>query len=116
VTPGTLNRGTLKVSRFNASLLTRVVAVPDACKQGFVWREARPTDHVCVTPEVRDETAADNRRAAGRREPGGGPDICRAGYVWRDAFSGDKVCVTKETRQQARADNAMANERRVSPP
>jgi hypothetical protein len=32
-----------------------------------VWREARPEDHVCVTPEVRAQTARDNRLAHTRR-------------------------------------------------
>jgi hypothetical protein len=31
-----------------------------------VWREAHPGDHVCVTPETRAQTAADNRQAAAR--------------------------------------------------
>ena len=30
------------------------LCAPDTCKQGFVWREARPEDHVCVTPRERD--------------------------------------------------------------
>jgi len=28
------------------------------CPQGYVWREATPTDHVCVTPAVRAEVRA----------------------------------------------------------
>jgi hypothetical protein len=32
-----------------------------------VWREARPDDHVCVTPQTRAQTASDNRQAAARR-------------------------------------------------
>ena len=39
---------------------------PDTCRQGSVWREAGPTDHVCVTPEIRTQAANDNRAAAGR--------------------------------------------------
>ncbi|MEV4575485.1 hypothetical protein AB0K16_19775 [Nonomuraea jabiensis] len=34
---------------------------PDTCLVGYVWREARPTDRVCVTPKVRDRTALENR-------------------------------------------------------
>jgi hypothetical protein len=41
----------------------------DTCKQGYVWREATPSDRVCVTPQVRAQTAEDNRRAAERRVP-----------------------------------------------
>jgi hypothetical protein len=31
-----------------------------------VWREARPQDHVCVTPATRQQAADDNAAAAGR--------------------------------------------------
>lgn len=40
---------------------------PDTCVQGYVWREAVPDDHVCVTPETRDRTRADNAAASSRR-------------------------------------------------
>ena len=42
---------------------------PDTCKQGYVWREAFPNDHVCVTPQTRQQTQDDNSQAAQRREP-----------------------------------------------
>jgi len=83
----------------------------DACLAGYVWREANPSDHVCVTPQVREQTAFDNGQAASRRAPSGGaygPDTCVQGYVWRDAFSGDHVCVTVATRTQAARDNRLA--------
>lgn len=32
---------------------------PDTCKSGFVWRDAVPGDHICVTPERRQKVAAD---------------------------------------------------------
>ncbi len=91
---------------------------PDTCKQGFVWREAVPSDHVCVTPLVRAQTAADNQLAPSRRSPVGGPygpDTCIQGYVWRDAFANDHVCVTGQTRSEAAADNAQASSRKVQP-
>lgn len=84
------------------------------CKSGYVWREAHPTDYVCVTPQIRSQTATDNRQANHRRSPTGGPygrDTCKLGYVWRDAFPGDHVCVVPETRTQAADDNAHAEER-----
>jgi hypothetical protein len=90
---------------------------PDTCLEGFVWREAAPADHVCVTGAVRAQTAYDNSQAAARRSPIGGaygPDTCIMGYVWREAFSGDHVCVTGATRTQAQADNAQAGARRNS--
>ena len=87
---------------------------PDTCIQGFVWREARPNDHVCVTPDVRSQTAQENQLADGRRDPNGGPygpDTCLQGYVWRHAFEDDHVCVTPDVRTEAANDNAAANSR-----
>jgi hypothetical protein len=89
---------------------------PDACLQGYVWREAVPGDHVCVTPETRAQAADDNSLAASRRSPTGGaygPDTCLQGYVWREAVQGDHVCVTPETRAQAADDNSLAASHRV---
>ncbi|GAA3416592.1 hypothetical protein [Streptosporangium vulgare] len=40
---------------------------PDTCKQGYVWRETTPADHVCVTPATREQVRADNAQAAARR-------------------------------------------------
>ena len=91
---------------------------PDACKPGFVWRQAVPADHVCVTQAVQGQTALDNGQAAARRSPNGGPygpDTCLQGYVWRDAFANDHVCVPPETRSQAAADNAQAASRKARP-
>jgi hypothetical protein len=84
---------------------------PDTCIQGYVWREANPQDHVCVTSAVRSQTAQQNAAAAQHRDPNGGtygPDTCLQGYVWRDAFEGDHVCVTPDVRTQAANDNAAA--------
>jgi len=92
-----------------------VLAVANRCKQGFVWREARQGDVVCVTPEARTQAASENRRLAERRDPGGayGPNSCVQGYVWREAFDGDIVCVTPERRQMVRQENSVAASRRV---
>lgn len=102
-----------------ASLATTSYAVcdygPDTCLPGFVWREASPTDHVCVTGATRDQTRNDNNLANQRRSPTGGPygpDTCLSGFVWREAFPGDHVCVPGATRTQAAADNAKASARR----
>jgi len=86
------------------------------CISGYVWREARLGDRVCVEPLVRTNTAAENSMAASRREPNGGaygPDTCRQSYVWREAFSGDRVCVPPVARSRAAADNAAAARRVV---
>ncbi|SFK47629.1 fibronectin type III domain-containing protein [Lysobacter sp. cf310] len=111
-------------------------SVPNGCKSGYVWRTATPADDVCVTPEVRAQTLADNELAASRRvaPPGFNPDTCRmssldgsdrqpkecwafnvpciAPYVWRRATQDDYVCVPVETAQQAASDNARGPERR----
>jgi hypothetical protein len=84
------------------------------CAQGYVWREASPSDHVCVTPDTRQQARNDNNQAAARRNPGGGasgPDTCIQGYVWREAFAGDHVCVPPQTRRQAAQDNGWAKVR-----
>jgi hypothetical protein len=87
----------------------------DACKQGYVWREARKDDHVCVHPKTRDEVAEQNRQASRLWVSGDyGPRTCRQGYVWREAFKGDLVCVRPEVRERTREDNARAAQRRVS--
>ena len=84
------------------------------CLQGWVWREASPADHVCVTGATRTQAAQDNAQAASRRNPGGGPfgpDTCKQGFVWREAFPNDHVCVTGQIRSQAADDNSHAAER-----
>lgn len=88
-------------------------AVADQCIAGYVWREAVPDDHVCVTVEMRQQVAEDNALAESRKDPAGayGPDSCIAGYVWRIAIPEDLVCVTVEMRQQVVDDNALAAER-----
>jgi hypothetical protein len=88
----------------------------DICRQGYVWREASPADHVCVPPETRTGTAEENQLADTRRSPTGGPygpDTCVQGYVWRDAFAGDHVCVGVESRDRASTDNGLADSRRL---
>jgi hypothetical protein len=87
-----------------------------SCLAGFVWREAVPGDHVCVTPETRTQTTQDNQLADSRRSPSGGdygPDTCRPGFVWREAVPNDHVCVTPLNRTQANEDNQLAASRRV---
>ncbi|MFF4748673.1 hypothetical protein ACWD5R_02160 [Streptomyces sp. NPDC002514] len=91
---------------------------PYTCVNGYVWRTAVPSDLVCVTPQVRDQTATENSLAASRREPNGGPygpDTCKQGYVWRETNPTDHVCVPPAARDQARADNGNAPWRLVDP-
>jgi hypothetical protein len=72
-----------------------------------VWRIARPSDLVCVTPDSRTRTAQENALAASRVDSAGasGPSSCVSGYVWREAYPGDVVCVTPEIRATVRQEN-----------
>ena len=42
------------------------------CRPGFVWRDARDGDGVCVSPADRDEAKRQNANAANNRQSGGG--------------------------------------------
>ena len=87
---------------------------PDTCIQGFVWREARGGDTVCVTPDVRSTVAQQNSTPGASKDPnaGSGPQSCSQGYVWREAFDGDTICVTPAFRQQMLDANAAAASRK----
>jgi hypothetical protein len=107
------NKSMLKASLFSLALplalaVTTGTALAD-CKSGFVWREARPNDFVCVMPAQRSEAKAQNANGPNNVQPGGGPygpTTCRQGYVWREAWDGDTVCVTPTERQKAKNENA----------
>jgi len=89
---------------------------PDTCKQGYVWREARPSDHVCVTPQRRAKAKQENAPAAMRINPLGafGPKTCKVGFVWREAYPSDKVCVTPMRRAQVKKENIDGPSHRVN--
>ncbi len=81
------------------------------CPGGYVWREASPSDHVCVTPLQRKKAAAQNAAAAAhvsQTDHTSGPTTCASGYVWREAYVGDVVCVTPSDRDAANDENAQA--------
>jgi hypothetical protein len=104
---------------------------PDTCAPGFVWRDAFDGDHVCVTPQRRDQVAADNRQASNRTEACAvndqeaaqglpycsfaGPAYCKQGWVWREANPADHVCVTPAERDTVRNENATAEQRYADP-
>ncbi|WP_291836159.1 SH3 domain-containing protein [Limimaricola sp.] len=90
---------------------------PDTCKDGFVWRDAVPGDHVCVTPAARAQAAHENAIAGSRVNPTGayGPNSCKPGFVWREAYSGDVVCVTPVRRTAVHQENADGPSHRVLP-
>jgi hypothetical protein len=114
-----LTLGIVFAVSFTAGLVvvTSTSQAQDAtCKSGFVWRVARPSDLVCVTPESRARVAEENRTASSRIQPGGGasgPFTCLSGFVWREAFEGDVVCVTPEVRTLVREENRVGASRRV---
>jgi hypothetical protein len=86
----------------------------DKCIAGYIWREAIPDDHVCVSVQTHEQALQDNMLAGSRRNPSGGPygpDTCLTGFVWREAFEGDHVCVTPETHSRAVQDNRQGPER-----
>lgn len=105
------------------------------CINGYVWRQARADDLVCVTPQVRSDTVMDNRlwmtRTTGlvaahcmnqpcllarRNEEMQGPTTprpCLNGFVFREAYAGDYYCVTPQTRAQAKYDNSQSTIRRA---
>ena len=95
-------RGDRQYAARRISVLTRVPGGPRLCKTGFVWREAHPTDVMCVDPSRREEVKRENARAHENR----GSNVCIAGFVWREAGPSDHVCVTPEVREQTRRDNA----------
>lgn len=56
----------------------------DKCIAGYVWREAIPDDHVCVSVQTHKQTLQDDMLAGSRRNPSGGPygpDTCLPGFV-----------------------------------
>jgi hypothetical protein len=96
--------------------VTIVSSFPRRCLKGFVWRESRAYDLVCVPPAERAGTRQENQQAASRVQPGGGafgPDTCKPGFVWREAIDAswrgddpdDHVCVPPASRTRARQSN-----------
>lgn len=92
----------------------RVPGAAARCKQGFVWRVARPSDVVCVEPGSRALAAQENSIATTRWDPNGayGPYTCISGFVWREAFDGDVVCVSPDRRAAVKEENRLAPQRR----
>lgn len=89
--------------------IRRLGRIPPRCASGFVWREARPNDYVCVTPDARARVARENSLHAQRVAPtlvaGNAP--CLNGFVWREAFAGDRICVQPYARALAARENQL---------
>lgn len=90
-------------------------ATPGTCIAGFVWRMVDAQDHVCVTPQTRQQVVDDDASAPQHTVKRDiylpTPAACLAGYVWRLADAKDDVCVTPQTRSSTAADNAAASSR-----
>ena len=96
---------TMRTLGLAALLLAGVGTEAEACKQGYVWREATgPNDIICVTPVERSIGAIQNQNYPYQ-------DTCPSGLVWREATTGDHRCVTPEERSLAAAQNQVARER-----
>ena len=107
----TLSFATVLIFISSLNFVSATCYGPNACLEG--WRQAIPTDYVCV----RTQTAQDNAAAASRVNPNGGPygpDTCLNGYVWREAYTGDHVYVLPTTRAEVTNDNAQAANRVAS--
>lgn len=80
---------------------------------GQVPRLTRPSDNVCVPPNIAQEVQSENAAAAGGQGyvPGGGaygPKTCVSGLVWREGYDGDAVCVSPARRTETWQENANA--------
>jgi hypothetical protein len=99
-------RSSTKFIGLSSTLLLLAAGTAEAtCKSGFVWRDARNGDTICVTTDDRDVAQRQNANGPNNRATGAGA-TCRSGYVWREAWAGDTVCVTPTERDQAGAQNA----------
>lgn len=119
--------GTVAPDILRIALSTGSAIVDPRCQAGYVWRQVRPDDLVCVLPQVRAQVQADNQLAVQRRVGGfrhslcepGTPCrepvqriACQPGFVWREAVANDFICVTPAARAQAQDDNLRARRRR----
>lgn len=100
----------MRIAAFKLSLLCLIAWLgaaeqAQACRQGYVWREASgPNDTICVTPVERGIGGLQNQGYPSQ-------DTCPMGLVWRDATTNDHRCVTPEERSLAAAQNAAARDR-----
>jgi hypothetical protein len=85
---------------------------PGTCKQGFVWRQANPEDHICVLLVSRQQAVNDNASAPQYTvKTNQVPAPCKQGYVWRNANAQDHVCVSPAVRTQTLEENQQAPSR-----
>ena len=77
---------------------------------GMVPRQARPSDMVCVSPDIAALVQQENANKDAGYAGGGayGPLTCISGLVWREAFDGDGICVSPARRTETWQENANA--------
>lgn len=113
---GTVKSGTSTKATTGAPMPIMIIpigTISDNCAPGYVWREARPSDHVCVTPAARDRVKVENHFARNYRDTEGVYG-CKAGYVWREAYSGDRTCVSPAARDLAAGENRLGPQRKAA--
>lgn len=94
-------------------VLIPIGPITDTCASGFVWREARPSDHVCVPPAARDRVKGENHFGRLARDPEA-LSLCKAGYVWRGAYDGDRTCVSPAASNLAAEENRLGPQRKAT--
>jgi hypothetical protein len=104
----------LAVSTIGPDTIWAAGAVPDTCKNGYVWRMVTLDDHTCVTPQVRAQVKKDNKLAPSRTTASGAT-TCKPGFIPRAANANDKVCVSAQSNIQAQKDNAASAARLLNP-
>ena len=78
---------------------------PDTCLEGYTWRAAISTDHVCVTPATRSQAQADNAAAVSFAYATGQDPTVYVQAHMNALAANDHVCVTPTVRSQTATDN-----------
>ena len=82
---------------------------PDLCAPGYVWREAVPGDHVCVTPATWQQVHDDNLTAGARR------NALQGEGRTTDAATADLLGARRRHQRRGRARRAVLARRRRGP-
>jgi hypothetical protein len=82
----------------------------NSCKQGYVWRNAFNGDAVCVTPNIRDDVAAENAAASShvaQQQPARQP-AQQSEMVWKATGHGDTYNIVIDDGKTTQTLNAEA--------
>jgi hypothetical protein len=83
-----------------SSLCWRLEYGCEQCVSPYVWREATPADKVCVLPESRSRSAAENGNTMYPVQ-----QTCPSPFVWREATPDDHRCVPVDIRTTVQQEN-----------